>query len=100
VVSSPSQITGNQNDYSLPSADVVRLSANAAREITGFAAAADGRAVLLVNVGSNNITLKHQSTSSTAANRIIVPWAGDCIIPADSAATIAYDNTTARWRVI
>jgi hypothetical protein len=54
---------------------------------------------VLTNVGSFAITLKHQSASSTAANRILVPWGGDAIITADSAAVLTYDATTARWRV-
>ena len=100
AISSPSQITANQNDYSLPAADIVRISANAARDITGFAAGISGQAVLLQNVGSFPITLKHQSASSTAANRIIVPWAGDYVVTADSSAIVVYDSTTSRWRVI
>ena len=100
TVASPSQITSNQNDYAGATADINRLSSDAARDITGFSGGADGKTILLVNVGSNTITLKHQSTSSTAANRIIVPWAADYILAADGAAVLVYDNTTSRWRVI
>jgi hypothetical protein len=100
TVASPSQITANQNDYAGATADINRLSSDAARDITGFSGGADGKTLVLVNVGSNTITLKHQSTSSTAANRIIVPWAADYILAADGAAVLVYDNTTSRWRVI
>ncbi len=100
TVASPSQITSNQNDYAGATADINRLSSDAARDITGFSGGADGKTLVLVNVGSNTITLKHQSTSSTAANRIIVPWAADYILAADGAAVLVYDNTTSRWRVI
>lgn len=101
VVNSPSQITANQNDYTLPSADIVRLDANAARDITGFTAGTSGQSVLLVNVGTNAITLKHQNTSSTAANRIVIPWAGDYVLDASGgSAVLVYDSTTSRWRVL
>jgi hypothetical protein len=101
VVVSPAEITADQNDYSLPTADVVRLSASAARNVTGFAAGSSGRALLLVNVGSFAITLKHQSTSSSAANRLVVPWAGDYVMDANGgAALVIYDATTQRWRVV
>ena len=101
VVSSPSQITANQNDYSLPSADIVRLDANAARDITGFAAGSGGDTRLLINVGSYAITIKHQSTSSSAANRVIVPWAADCVLAASGGtAMLVYDATSSRWRVV
>jgi hypothetical protein len=100
VVDSPSQITSNQNDYSLPSADVVRLSSDAARDITGFAAGSSGQVIVLVNVGSFAITLRHQSTSSTAANRVVVPWAADYILDPSYAAVLLYDATASRWRVV
>lgn len=100
VVNSPSQITANQNDYSLPAADVVRLDSDAARDITGFSGGTGGRVVVLVNVGSFAITLKHQSTSSTAANRVAVPWAGDYIMDPSYAAVLLYDATASRWRVV
>lgn len=100
VVNSPSQITGTQNDYSLPSADVVRLTSDAARTITGFVAGTTGRVVVLVNVGSFAITLSHQSTSSTAANRVIVPWSADYILDPAYAAVLVYDGTTSRWRIV
>lgn len=101
VVNSPSQITGNQNDYTLPAADIVRLDANAARDITGFTAGTSGQAVVLVNVGTNAITLKHQNSSSSASNRIVVPWAGDYVLDASGgSAVLVYDSTTSRWRVL
>lgn len=101
VVNSPSQLSADQNDYTLPAADIVRLDASAARNVTGFAAGTSGQAVLLVNVGSHAITIKHQSTSSTAANRVVVPWAGDCVLDASGgSAVLVYDSTTSRWRVL
>ncbi len=55
---SPSQITANQNDYNptgLSTASVLRLSSDASRDITGLQAGADGRLMIIHNVGSNNI---------------------------------------------
>ncbi len=100
TVASPSQITSNQNDYAGATADINRLSSDAARDITGFSGGTDGKTLVLVNVGSNTITLKHQDSGSSAGNRIIVPWAADYILAADGAAVLVYDNTTSRWRVI
>lgn len=100
VVNSPSSIGSSQNNYTMPAADIVRLTSSAAYNITGFVAGASGDARLLINVGSYDITIKHESTSSTAANRVTVPWAGDCILAASGgAATLVYDATTSRWRV-
>jgi hypothetical protein len=98
LVTSPTSLGANQNDYALGNADIVRLTSGAAYDLTGFVAPATARTVLLVNIGSFDLTLKHQSTSSTAANRIIVPWSADLVIAAGGSVFLWYDLTTARWR--
>ncbi|MEY3203969.1 MAG: hypothetical protein RLZZ21_300, partial [Planctomycetota bacterium] len=41
------------------------------------------------------------STSSAAANRLVVPWAGDYVMAANGgAALLVYDATDSRWRVV
>lgn len=101
VVASPAQLTADQNDYAIGTGDIFRVSASAARNITGVVAGTSGQAVLLVNVGTFAITLKHQSTSSAAANRLVVPWAGDYVMAANGgAALLVYDATDSRWRVV
>jgi len=103
TVESPAEITENQNNYE-PGAgkDIFRLTANAARNITGIVARNDGDAILLINVDSTDaITLKHASGDSTDVNRILVPWEGDYVLSAKGgAALLVYDGTTDRWRVI
>ena len=102
VTTTPAQITGNQNDYALAisTADIFRISSDAARNITGITAGLfDGHAILLRNVGSFAITLKHQDSASAAANRLISPWAGDVVISANSSMLLMYDSTLSRWVV-
>jgi hypothetical protein len=93
-----SQFTSDQNDLSLGTGGIIRISAAAARNITGFAGGSSGDARLLVNVGSFTITLKHQSTSSAAANRIIGGNAADVEIPTQGSMVVYYDGTDSRWR--
>lgn len=101
VVTSPSQITGNVNDYAIGTGDIFRLSSDAARTITGVVAGTNGQAILLVNVGSHAITLAHESSSSTAANRLTVPWAGNYVMDANGgAALLVYFTASSRWRVV
>lgn len=102
VVVTPSEITADQNNYNPGTGDIFRLTANAARNITGIVAGADGKAIMLINVDSTDaITLKHASSSSDEANRILVPWEGDYVLAAKGgAALLVYDDTTDRWRVI
>ena len=100
TVTSPSQITSSQNDYAGCARGVNRISSDAARNITGMAAGSDGEVRVIVNVGSFTITLVHQSTSSTAANRFLVSFGADYLLAANAAVVAIYDNTTARWRLV
>jgi len=101
ITASPTQLSASANNYAGLTGDINRTSSSSAVNITGIAAGTSGEAKLLVNVGSFAITLKHQSASSTAANRLIVPWAGDYVMDAaGGAALIVYDATDSRWRVV
>ena len=98
---SPTSISSNQNDYnptSLSTSTVLRLTSDASRNITGLAGGADGRVILILNVGSNNIVLKNQDAGSTAANRFLFPGSTGVTIQAEDAVTLWYDSTTSRWR--
>lgn len=100
---SPAQITANQNDYAptdFATASWLRLSSDAARDITGFAGGAQGRLIALSNQGSFTITLKHNSGSSTAGNRILCPGAVDFALTTFQTRWIYYDATAAAWVVI
>lgn len=98
---SPSQITSNQNDYNptgLADASVLRLSTDASRNITSIAGGADGRVLLILNVGSFNLVLKDDDgATGTAANRFA--FSGDVTLAADQGAIIWYDSTSSRWRI-
>jgi hypothetical protein len=98
---SPAQITADQNNYSpsgLSGARVLRLSSDAARTLTGLNGGSDGRALTLLNIGANPITLAHESASSSAANRFSIGSSVD-LLPAQSA-SLWYDATSSRWRMV
>lgn len=100
-VVSPAQITANQNNYApsgLSTAAVLRLSTDASRNITGIAAQADRRELLIANVGAFDIVLMHDATS-TAANRFYCPNDVDFTLAKDSAVRVIYDAASSRWRV-
>jgi len=98
--STPSQITANQNDYNPNSYNRWRLSSDASRDITGIASRPVGGVLTIVNTGSNAIVLKHQSASSTAANRIISYSGADITLSAGNTAILNYDTSSSRWRII
>jgi len=102
VVVSPS-LSVNQNDWTPGVADMYFASASGNVTITGLAApAGDGYAVTIVNTGaSNNITLAHESPSSSAANRFRSAYGGNVILYADGgSATLVYHAAALRWRVL
>ncbi len=92
------QFTANQDNLALGSTPSYfqRLSSDAARDLTGIAAGIDGEIHLLVNVGSNNIVIKHDVTS-TAANRFKNSTGADITLAANQAVDIIYDSTASRW---
>lgn len=99
TVASPAQLAADQNNYALVTGDILRISASAARNITGLVATVNGDARLLVNIGTFDITLKHQSASSTAANRFLCAGASDYTLSPGASAPVVYDSTSGGWRV-
>lgn len=99
---SPSQLIANQDDWnpaSLATAAVIRLSTDAARDLTGIIAQASGTRILLCNVGGFNCVLKHDVTS-TAANRFFGPGSVDFTLTPNKSVDIWYDVTSSRWRIV
>lgn len=96
----PAQITANTNDYAptgLSTANTLRLSTDASRDLTGLTGGSDGRLMIVHNVGSNALVLKNESASSTAANRFALGGA-DVTLAANQSVTLQYDATSSRWR--
>lgn len=100
-VISPAQITANQNDYApsgIATAITLRLSTDASRDMTGLVDARDGTIKTIINVGTNPLVLKNASASSTAANRF--DFSGDITLAGKQSATLRYDGTDARWKLL
>jgi hypothetical protein len=91
--------TDNWNPTGLSTALIIRASSSANYNLTGIVAPAAGRTVLLINVGANNIVLKHNATS-TSANRLRTPNQVDCTLTPESSCILWYDITSAMWRVL
>ena len=99
-VISPSQITTNQNNYNptgLSGVTELRVNSDASRNITGLSGGADGRLILVTNIGSFDIVLTSQDAGSSAANRFLFVN-GDRTLTPDESVLLRYDGTTARWR--
>lgn len=91
-------LTSNVNDMPIGPHDVAYFTTSASYSITGFSGGRDRRRVIVVNSGSNDLTLPHQSASSAVANRVITTTTGSVVISAGGAAEIVYDKAASRWR--
>jgi hypothetical protein len=99
-VSSPAQITANQASYALNDAVIHRLSTDASRTLFGIVAPANNRRNIIINVGSNDLVLAHESGSAgAAAQRIVSPNGADETLQADGVAELVYDSTSQRHRI-
>jgi len=98
---SPAQITADQNNYSPGTGWFIRLASDASRNLTGLVAGVDGQVAEIWNVGSNNIVIQDESstTASTAANRFLTSTAADLTLTPKKCAELRYDGTSSRWRV-
>lgn len=96
---SPSQITANQNDYNpdaLANVTTLRVSSDASRNITGLAGGFEGRIIIIVNVGTQEIILKTEDALSIAANRFAIN--ADMTLLGNDCAILEYDSVSLRWR--
>jgi hypothetical protein len=98
---SPAQITANQNDYNpagLANATILRLSTDAARNVTGLQGGLAGRPILIINTGAFDLVLKDADAGSTAANRFDI--GGDLLLATKQGCALVYDATSSRWRLV
>ena len=98
-------ITGAGNHTLNPSNAVfVKLSAlSAAGNLSGISGGEDGRFLILYNPTtntSNDLTIKHDDSNATAANRIYTMTGADVTIDARGSAMFIYDAEADRWVVI
>lgn len=105
VCVSPSSLSSSQNNWNPGTADVIYVTSSTAVNLTGMVASAvDGFCVLLLNAnasGGSAITLVHESSSSTAANRFRSAYGANVILYADGgSATLVYHAASSRWRVL
>lgn len=94
LVSVSATLASSQNDYA-PTGYVGGttnrlLLTSTVSTITGLGAATDGFALDIVNVGGGVITFKHNSSSSTAANRFFTPNSSDATLPNNGVVTLKY----------
>ena len=79
-------------------AEIVRLSSNAAYNITGVDASAMQTIKHLINVGSFALTIKHEDAASASANRFLNYTGADIVLQPNTSLTIFIDSATGKVR--
>lgn len=96
-------IDGSGNNYNPGGVtDTVRISGINTPILTGLSYTDyNNDAGLFINVGSNDIIIKHNDSNSSASNRFLVPWAGDYNVSASGGSFLAVrDKTDNVWRIV
>lgn len=94
---SPTALSANQDDYAptgFATAQVLRLSSDASRNITGLSATNNKGQKRIYNVGTFPIVFTYEDTASAAGNR----FAFGCTLGGGQSMVIEYDLTSSRWR--
>ncbi len=95
------EISSAQPNYDVGSATIAKISAiGVTRSIRGFTGGENNRVLIVINVGSNDITLNHQSALSNSSNRMLSNTGADVTITPDKMALLIYDSLINKWRLL
>jgi len=106
AITPPALIDGNTDDYAptgfVDTAIIMQaIDPTSGSILKGLAGGADGRKVTIFNLDTSAyFTLANQASSSTAANRFLLPSAADLVVAPSSAVTLRYDGSVSRWRLV
>lgn len=75
----------------------VRITGSTATTIQGIAAPKGSKLLLIQSPSTAVVTLKHQNTSASSADRMILPGATDYTVIAGGFVLLTYDITQSRW---
>lgn len=90
--------TGVQSDVDLGTYSFIRYTGAGTATFTGLINNTDGKLLTILNTTSFDLTIRHESTSSAAANRIITNTGANIVLSQNATIDLRYDSTTQRWR--
>lgn len=109
ITSSTTNISAATNNLALSNSGFQRMNCTVACNLTGVApptggSHVDGRIIRIVNVGTANLTIKHNDANSTAANRMYCVDLTDIVLTPRDMLEMMYDASNngsgaAGWRV-
>ncbi len=78
---------------------VVEFTGSTATAVQGINSAHASKVVLLHNISTADITLEHENTGATAADRLKLPYSTPITIPPQSSIELFYSTTDSRWKL-
>ncbi len=79
---------------------VVEMTGSTATSIQGLNSAHDSKVVTIHNRSTALVTIKHQDSGASAADRFKLPSSLDISIPAEGTATFYYCTTDTFWKIL
>lgn len=92
-----STLVGNQTAFP---AGLIKWNGGSNVVIQGIAAPSTSVRCTIQNITGSNMSIAHQNSSATAANRIITPNGGTVTVASGFSAELYYDTVTGRWRFL
>lgn len=99
---SPAVLGVDQNDYNPGPCRYLLVTTDPEMgdnlNFTGLLAGVDGQELVIINQTGSTLTLVHQSSSSTAANRFLCSTGSSMVLSLNARSSLVYDATAQRWR--
>ena len=93
-----SDVSANQDNFDSQNALIILFTNAGAFNLTGIRNPAEGRLIVIHNVGAGTKTVKNASANSDALNRIRTNSGGDISITQDKTVIVIYANSL--WREV
>jgi len=78
----------------------VRFTGASTTELQGVVGPSTAKRILVYNLSSGDLTLKHENAGATAVNRLITADGLDLVVAQYGAVELIYDTSQTRWLVI
>ena len=98
TATTPTIWAASQNNFAVGNTCLANVSASTPVNLTGMVPQVANQILILVNVGSFTITIKHESASSTTTNRFFMTGGVDIVLPSNAVRSFVYTAQTGRWR--
>jgi hypothetical protein len=95
-----STVTGSNAAITAFSAGGIRLTNGSLVSISNIPTGSNGQQVTIFNRTGASVSIKNDALVGSANTRILTGTGADITMAADSALTLSYDSTTARWQVV